>query len=139
MNPDTLRLIAVVLILLGLVITVLGIYFSSSILCTCALLFHLLGWGSVGYPHFENWQKEERVTKVEHLQSEIPKEVKLKRLDAQLQHRDIDLKNADSVSYSDGSLKIFFTQKHLIGSDDLITWTVKVRDESIESVSRLHS
>lgn len=115
------------------VIALLGIFFGEPI--SESITANITAY--VQQKREDNQQK--RKDKIEHLQSEVPKGVKLKRLDSQLQHRDIDLNDADSVSYSDGSLKVFFTQKHLIGSDDLTTWTVQVQDDSIKSVSRSHS
>lgn len=136
MSVDTIRLVGIGLLVFGGITSILGAFFSSTFLKIYAVLFYLVGWGTLGYSIFENWPREERVHKIEHLQSEIPKEVNLRKLDPQLHYRNIDLKDANSISYSDGSLKIFFTQKHLIGSDNLTTWTVKLQDNSIKSMSR---
>ncbi|CAK1240181.1 hypothetical protein [Fructobacillus tropaeoli] len=108
-----------------------------------ALLLALVGLvGLFAMPVLDKWeqyQDSEHQSKIQHLQSEVPKDVSLQKLDSQLNQRDIDLDDADSVSYDNGVLKIFFSEWHLFTGHELTTWFVKLHDNSIDSTSRSHS
>lgn len=105
-----------------------------------ALLLAFVGFGGFfvipGLDKWQHYQDNERQSKIQHLQSEVPKDVSLQKLDSQLTHRDIDLEDADSVSYSDNTLKVFFSRTHIFWRDDHTTWSVKLQDNTIQSISR---
>ncbi|USS92156.1 hypothetical protein [Fructobacillus americanaquae] len=85
------------------------------------------------------YQVQNRNKTINHLQSEIPNEVSLRKLDSQLKYRGIDLDDADSVSYDNGVLKIFFSDWNLFTGTQSTTWSVKLHDNAIDSTSRSRS
>ncbi|MCK8627049.1 hypothetical protein [Fructobacillus cardui] len=142
MSTETINLVAVIFIIVGSLLSLLSVVFAE-IPTGVPIILLAIGWGvilfNVCWPNFEQWQKEERISKVSHLQSEIPDEVSLRKLDSQLKHRDIDLDDADSVSYDNGVLKIFFSDWNLFTGTQATTWSVKLHDNAIDSTSRSRS
>jgi hypothetical protein len=109
----------------------------QKVMAVLLVLVGLANWFVIpGLDAWQQYQDSERQSKIQHLQSEVPKTVNLQKMDPQLQKRDIDLNDADSVSYDNGVLKIFFSDWHLFTGNELTTWSVKLHDNAVDSISR---